>query len=198
MELKKLFSKDSQYTKDSIYVIKCAEKMNKESANTMLKFLEEPEGNVIGFFITNNIDNVILTIQSRCQHIECNFFNNNYEELNISEENYNRYLEIVKEYLNGIEVEKKGLILYNKTYLSNYEKNEIINIFKIILNIYMNVLNNKEYMDFDYLKKYSLKNIQSKINILIEFLKEINYNVNLDLILDKFVIEMDGVNNESL
>ena len=164
----------------------------------MLKFLEEPEGNVIGFFITNNIDNVILTIQSRCQHIECNFFNNNYEELNISEENYNRYLEIVKEYLNGIEVEKKGLILYNKTYLSNYEKNEIINIFKIILNIYMNVLNNKEYMDFDYLKKYSLKNIQSKINILIEFLKEINYNVNLDLILDKFVIEMDGVNNESL
>ena len=28
--------------------------MNKESANSMLKFLEEPDGNVIGFFILPN------------------------------------------------------------------------------------------------------------------------------------------------
>ena len=41
-------------------------------------------------------------------------------------------------------------------------------------------------------------NIKEKINLLVEFLKEINYNVNLDLILDRFVIEMDGVNNESI
>ena len=32
----------------------------------------------------------------------------------------------------------------------------------------------------------------------IEILKQLSYNVNLDLLLDKFVIEMDGVNSESL
>ena len=199
LELKNLFSKESQYTKESIYIIKSAEKMNKESANTMLKFLEEPEGNVIGFFITNHIDNVMLTIQSRCQHIEVNFANDINERLNITEEKYNEYLIIIKKYLNCIEVEKKELILYNKIYLSELEKNDIVNIFKIILEIYLNVLNNSNLeSDFEYLRKYDLNNIKLKINLLIELLKQLTYNVNLDLLLDKFVIEMDGVNNESI
>ena len=144
MELKKIFSKESQYTKESIYIIKEAEKMNKESANTMLKFLEEPEGNVIGFFITNNEDNVLLTIKSRCQTLKVNFSNNEYEDLNINEEKYNEYLDLIKEYLYKIEVEKKDLILYNKEYLVNFEKADLIIIFKMILNIYKQKLENKQ------------------------------------------------------
>ena len=199
LELRNLFSKDSQYTKESIYVIKQAEKMNKESANTMLKFLEEPEGNVIGFFITNHVDNVLLTIQSRCQHLEVNFDNKINEQLNISVEKYDEYLNIIKEYLYKLEVEKKELILYNKTYLSNLEKADIINILKIILDIYLKVLNNELVeSDFSYLNKYSKKNIKEKVNLIIDILKQINYNVNLDLLLDKFVIGMDVVNNESI
>lgn len=199
LELKNLFSRDSQYTKESIYVIKYAEKMNKESANTMLKFLEEPDGNVIGFFITNHTDNVMLTIQSRCQHINVNFSNSIYERLNIELSKYEEYLSIVKKYLYGIEVEKKELILYNRAYLNLLEKSDIVSIFKIILEIYINYFNNKTVEDdFEFLKSLSPMNIKEKINLLVEFLKEINYNVNLDLILDRFVIEMDGVNNESI
>lgn len=199
LELRNIFSKDSQYTKENIYIINGAEKMNKESANTMLKFLEEPEGAVIGFFITNHSDNVMLTIQSRCQHLEVNFSNNVYEKLNIEVNKYEEYLEIIKAYLNCIEVERKKLILYNREYLSNLEKKDIINIFKIILEIYLNYFNYKIVdKNFEYLKKFSLLNIKNKIKLLIQFLKEINYNVNLDLFLDRFVIEMDGVNNESI
>ena len=199
LELKNLFARESQYTKENIYVIKNAEKMNKESANTMLKFLEEPEGNVIGFFITNHIDNVMLTIQSRCQHIEMNFHNEINEKLNISSEKYEEYLSIITKYLKCIEVEKKELILYNRVYLNELEKNDIVNIFKIILEIYLKVLNKEEIDNsFEYLKSYDLNNIKLKINLLIEMLKELTYNVNLDLLLDKFVIEMDGVNNESI
>lgn len=199
LELKNIFSKDSIYTKDSIYIINGAEKMNKESANTMLKFLEEPDCSIIGFFITNHIDNVMLTIQSRCQHLDVNFPENMCEKLNIDEEKYNEYIKVIKDYLKCIEVEKKELILYNKEYLSEYEKADIINIFKIILDIYMSILNKKsEYSEFKFLSNYSINNIKSKINLIIEFLKEINYNVNLDLLLDRFVIEMDGVNNESI
>lgn len=199
LELRNFFSKDSVYTKDSIYIIKNAEKMNKESANTMLKFLEEPEGSVIGFFLTNHIDNVMLTIQSRCQHIDINFSDNICEKLCINEEKYQEYLDVINNYLKGIEIEKKELILNNKKYLIDYEKNEIINIFKIILDIYLNVLNKKySYSEFEFLNKYDMVNIKKKINLIIEFLKEINYNVNLDLLLDRFVIEMDSVNNESI
>ena len=197
LELKSIFSKDSQYTQESIYVIKNAEKMNKESANTMLKFLEEPDGYVIGFFITNHIDNVMLTIQSRCQHIEVNFENSIYEKLNIEKDRYDLYIGIISEYLKSLELEKKELILYNKKYLSELEKNDIVNIFKIILEIYINKLNGID-SEFEFLNKLSMVNLKRKVNILIEFLKEVNYNVNLDLLLDRFVIEMDGVNNEGI
>lgn len=198
LELKNLFSKDSQFTKENIYIIEDAHKMNKESANTMLKFLEEPDGSVIGFFITNHIDNVMLTIQSRCQHIDINFENKLWEKLNLDKERYDLIKDVVINYLNSIEVEKKELILYNKKYLGDFEKKDIINIFKTILDIYMSALNKNYDDNLEYLKNLSLKNIQCKINLIIKLLKEINYNVNLDLLLDKFVIEMDGVNNESI
>lgn len=199
LELRNVFAKESVYTKENIYIIKNAEKMNKEAANTLLKFLEEPEGNVIGFFITNHIDNVMLTIQSRCQHIDINFEENIWEKININKEKYDEYLEVIKKYLNGIEIEKKELILYNKKYLSEYEKQEVVCILKIILDIYLSKLQREnKYNGFEFLNSLNINNIRKKINIIIEILKEISFNVNLDLILDRFILEMDGVNCESV
>ncbi len=200
LELRSLFSKESQYTKESIYIIQNAEKMNKESANTILKFLEEPEGNVIGFFLTNNIDGILPTIQSRCQLLEINFNNSIYDEYEIDEDTYRNYINIIKEYLNKIEVEKTGLVLYNKEYLSDLEKNDLKVIMQIILSIYKSELDSrfikKDLENYEFLHKLSIKNLKAKIDLIIEILKEFNYNVNLDLLLDRFVIEMDGLNNE--
>lgn len=199
LELKSLFSKESIYTKECIYIIKSAEKMNKEAANTMLKFLEEPEGNVIGFFITNHLDNVMLTIQSRCQQLDVNFNDNIWEKLNISIDKYNEYLQILKDYLYEIEVKGEKLILNNRKYFDNFEKNDIVKVLQIILDIYLSILNKEDkYSEFEFLSNYSMKNIQKKVNIIIEVLSEINFNVNTDLLLDRFVIEMDGVNSESI
>ncbi len=203
LDLKYFFSKESQYTKENIYIIKNAERMNKESANTMLKFLEEPEGSVIGFFLTSKLDNVLLTIQSRCQHLEVNFANNSYEDLGISEEDYTKYVSVVEEYLQKVEVEKTDLILYNKEYLSDFSKDEIKVILKITLNIYIEALNKKilkdeENLKLDYLKSKSVENLKQKVNLLINLLQEINYNVNEGLLLDKFIIKMEEINNEVL
>lgn len=53
-----------------VYVIHSAERLNVKSANTLLKFLEEPEGIVTAIFITQNINAILPTIRSRCQHIK--------------------------------------------------------------------------------------------------------------------------------
>jgi len=53
-----------------VYVIHSAERLNVKSANKLLKFLEEPEGNVTAIFLTENINAIIPTIRSRCQHIK--------------------------------------------------------------------------------------------------------------------------------
>ena len=43
--------------------------MTLEAINSILKFLEEPEGEVYAFLTTNNINNVLPTIISRCQSL---------------------------------------------------------------------------------------------------------------------------------
>lgn len=52
-----------------IYIITQAEKMNTAAANTLLKFLEEPDGEVTAILTTNSYQTILLTIQSRCQRI---------------------------------------------------------------------------------------------------------------------------------
>lgn len=202
LELKNLFSKSSQYTEESIYIIKNAEKLNKESANTMLKFLEEPEGNVIGFFITKEKDNIMPTIQSRCQTLELYFDNTPYENFGLTEDEWKDFNIKSLDYLEKIEIKKDKLIIYNRDLFQNASKDEVIILFQIILNIYQNELNRRFNLEsknsLDFLKNLTTKNICAKINLLIELLKEINYNVNIELFLDKFVIEMDGINNEGI
>ena len=177
--------------------------MNKESANSMLKFLEEPTGTVYGFFITNHISNVIPTIQSRCEIIDVSFANDLYDELGLNKDEYYNILDIASDYIIKIEKERKDIILYNNDITTRLEKERIRILFQLILNIYNNSLVNREmftekYNNLSFLLNYSKENIIKKVSLVIEFLRKINYNVNIDLLLDKFVIEMDGINNESL
>ena len=48
-------------------IIKETEKLNASSANTILKFLEEPEDGIIAILLTDNRYHVLDTILSRCQ-----------------------------------------------------------------------------------------------------------------------------------
>lgn len=52
-----------------VYVIANAERMNASAANTLLKFLEEPEGSVTAILLTDSYAAILPTIQSRCQRI---------------------------------------------------------------------------------------------------------------------------------
>lgn len=64
------FSKSSLVSGPRIYVIKNIEKISISAANSLLKFMEEPlSSTVYGFLLTENIDDVLRTIQSRSQII---------------------------------------------------------------------------------------------------------------------------------
>ncbi len=52
-----------------VYVLHLVENMTTEAINSILKFLEEPQDNVYAFLTTNNINNVLPTIVSRCQNL---------------------------------------------------------------------------------------------------------------------------------
>lgn len=63
------FSKTSQVVGPRVYIIIDADKMNQQSQNSLLKFIEEPEEGIYGILCTTNISQLLPTITSRCQTI---------------------------------------------------------------------------------------------------------------------------------
>lgn len=65
--LKSEFSKSGVEGNQKVFIIEKAESMTASAANSLLKFLEEPVGNVTAFLLTENKNQILPTIQSRCQ-----------------------------------------------------------------------------------------------------------------------------------
>ncbi len=198
-DLKISFETKPIYSKYNIYIIKNAEKLNASSANAMLKFIEEPTDGIIGFFLTNNKDVIIPTIKSRCQSLVVTYESNNIlEKLNITEEEYKNYQLLIKVYLSKI---NSSSFISNKDFILSKisERKDIETMFKIIFEIfYQNFLKNqnKEYNEElinIYQEENNSKNIKI-LNIITKILQDLSYNVNIELLLDKFVIEMRNLN----
>lgn len=191
--LKNEFKIKSAFNNKRIYIIKNAENLNKSSANTMLKFLEEPEDNIIALLITNNKTKVLETIVSRCQYI--NLDTNKEKKRIINAESLELY---------SILEEKKQNSGYDIVkLLSEYDdRNEIKNIFNELIFIYEQLLLKKMDIDgciefedsFDkWIKNNTIKEIQRKIKGIMLVIDSLEYNVNLKLLVDKLVILMFGV-----
>lgn len=67
--LKAEFSKSGVESNQKVFIIQDAEKMTPGAANSLLKFLEEPEGDVTAFLLTTAKQRLLPTILSRCQDI---------------------------------------------------------------------------------------------------------------------------------
>lgn len=72
MDLQSEFSKKSIEGSKKVYIIKSADKMNIQTANSILKFLEEPIDEIIAILVVDNINLMLPTIISRCQVIKLN------------------------------------------------------------------------------------------------------------------------------
>lgn len=62
-------SKTSMETGRKLYVIHHADQLNASAANTLLKFLEEPQSEITAILLTDKMHALIPTIRSRCQHL---------------------------------------------------------------------------------------------------------------------------------
>ena len=66
LEIQKSLSLKSSNNTNQVYIIKEADKMNVSTANSILKFIEEPEQGIYGILITTNRKALLTTILSRC------------------------------------------------------------------------------------------------------------------------------------
>ncbi|MFA9559766.1 DNA polymerase III subunit delta' [Evansella sp. AB-rgal1] len=65
--LKKEFSYRGMESKKKVYIVENAEKMTTSAANSILKFLEEPDGDSLAVLTTTQLQRMIKTIISRSQ-----------------------------------------------------------------------------------------------------------------------------------
>ncbi|MFL2100460.1 DNA polymerase III subunit delta' [Desemzia sp. FAM 23991] len=67
--LKSEFGKSGVEGNQKVFIVSDVEKMTVGAANSLLKFLEEPSGNVTAFLLTTAKQRILPTILSRCQLI---------------------------------------------------------------------------------------------------------------------------------
>lgn len=202
LELKNKCSFMPVTSKNNVYIIKNAERLNKESANTMLKFIEEPFDNCIGFFITNNKDNVINTIKSRCSIYSSMYEDTNInDKLGLTDDEVSFYLEVLSRYLK--EISNDCLIIHNRILIKDKIDNleGARNFFGVMLYVYDNVIDKKlgkgccdVTVNFDYLLNRDIMQLLREKQIIVNVIDKLMFNLNVELVYDKFVIEMSGLN----
>ena len=213
LELQKEFSVKPLYGKYLIYIIKNAELLNKSSANTILKFLEEPSPNIIAILLTNNIYNCLDTIISRCQVLSLineeklnkNIFKKIYEKTD-KKEDFDIFVEQeiknIIDFYKRMEQDKTKLIaFYDITNLTD----KIDILFDIGIKLYIDILNYKLKRNLEYFENYidDIKNVSDfneigdiirKIEIINDFQSKSSYNVNRELFVNNFIITFSGGN----
>ncbi len=219
VNLQKDFTTTSLYNSKKIYIIKYAENLNASSANSILKFLEEPEKDIIAILLTKNVNSVLPTILSRCQVL--NFLGQG-EVSNIKEYIKNLYAEVCGEEIDDTKVdvlidnfinyityyEKHGIdvITHNSSmWFENFPDKKLNNIgYNLLLCYYKDVINYKLnrsielYADYIDLIKESASNnsmdkLYKKVYYIIEASDRNKLNVNLALNLDNLLIRMEDL-----
>lgn len=216
LELQDYFETKKLYAKKRVYLIENCEKMNVAASNTLLKFLEEPEEDIVAILTTDNINQVLDTIKSRCQII---YFNTD-NRLNSIEDLYSLLttdIDIsIDEFYDDIKFVFDFCSFYGKNGISTiaFSKKKWHERFSdrvkfkyglnILLYIYMDVINEKLGRNVMYFSKYideikgqasyhDLIHYVNVVKILMKYIDLIKYNININLCFDKILIEWEGI-----
>lgn len=174
LSLEEEYSKKSMLDNKLVYIIDPADRLNDSSANTILKFLEEPPDNIVAILLTENKYNVLETIVSRCQTLTLK----NASSVEIDE--------VIKKFVLLLKEPKKLLIEYDHYFENLFsDKNTAQSNIKKIEEVLFFKLNEDIKQD----KEIDLK-IVSNIELLEEEKHKLQYNLNMKLWFSSFIFRL--------
>ena len=199
LDLQQEFSRSAFEGSKRIYIIRDADKMRSETANSMLKFLEEPDNDIIAILMTNNYNNLLSTIISRCQVIRLNNDNVdvNDSELDLLVINFIKSFETI-----GIKaIMKEQELLFNTVPMKDRDK--LVNFFDKMIDMYYDIMKintGSKFIKFnnyldkltDIASKNTSDEILNKINYLVDAKDSVRNNVNVNLLVDSLIINLGG------
>ena len=216
--LQKKFETKAIESDKRVYIINYADKMNSSSANSILKFLEEPEPDIIAILIADNRYQLLDTIVSRCQIIS---FNNksqnnsnnlldtirllisNNKLVDINDENLQNYIDNIINFINYYEKHKLDSLLYvDKNFNNIFDTKELLLFaFDTMILYYKDVIkkacgiNDLLFIHYDIqindiIILNTVDSLLCKVNKLMDLKKNIYINANTNLLMDKLIIEL--------
>lgn len=228
--LQEEFSKTSLVDGPRIYIINEAETMSVSAANSLLKFIEEPNGETYGILITEHKDNILSTIISRSMvvsfpEIDKSLLQEQLQSLEVSElarnvlnyltsnlidakellesDMFNKTLEVFNKFVNDLANKTPMGLFYrnNQDTLGNKDK------LKLFLSLVEGLL--RDVYEYQTLNQILLFNsLEKEIELIannilkddilrylfnvLELIKKIGYNVNMSLLINQFLIDLNG------
>ena len=186
LELQKRINTKPILSNYKMYIIAPAELLNINSANKLLKTIEEPEEGIIGFLVTTNEDLIIDTIKSRCE-LHVVLYDSDNDIVNE---------EIIKYANNFIKTLEEGdLFSWHKEASKISNLKEIgVDIAKEIKKIYTNAGTGINTALDEYLiSKNDRKTLIKKAEYINKLLTKLRTNMNSVLLLDLIYIDLKKV-----
>lgn len=175
LSLKDEYQNTSLIGKRRVYIIKDAEKLNPSSANTILKFLEEPEEGIVAILLTKNRYQVLETILSRCQVLSLL----DTTDIGIVDDNILLFIQYLL-HPSDLFIHYKEII---ETILIDKEcAKKVFNLVEKIFIYYLSYPDGRD--DLSFLNGIEKKKFLDYITIIEEELPKLVYNINYKLWLD--------------
>lgn len=200
LSLKSAFKTKTLENQYRIYIINGAERLNKSAANSILKFLEEPEEKIIAILLTPNRYQVLNTIVSRCQL--CRLENSSVKEIEASPE----LIKATIVFTETLQTKKIHTIAYVTQIFQNLlkTKEQLLNMLYLLQMYYEEVLHYKiKNVLSSYWQEYeknikiqaennTLEELVLKLNVIYNVFEKIDFNANQNLLMDKLIIDLCG------
>lgn len=178
-----------------IYIIKEAQEMTTQAANTFLKTLEEPPKDSVIILLTTNSNLLLPTIISRCQHIKLE---------NVSKEVIKSYLtdnyDISEDVADLAAFYSKGIL--NKAVNISLGKDNLLEFRAEIIKLFDRIVSSDAEIIFD-LENYfeeNKDNIDSIIEIMMTWVRDVMFiKSNMeDLIINKDFMQLVRMHGQSM
>lgn len=190
MQLQEDFRNKSFLDNKMVYIIKQVDKLNESSGNTILKFLEEPEEDIIAILVTTNRYKVIDTVLSRCQILSLQGSDDSYS---ISE----NIVELIK-----FMIQRDSLFVNYQYIFDNILSDKVVakDVLSIVEKIFVNYLNYISGVEgfscnddvIRILSQVNVDLITKFIAVIEEEVSKLEFNVNYKLWLDCFFARLIG------
>lgn len=173
-----------------VYIVYGFERIDLGMSNKLLKFIEEPDNNIHALLLTQNINKILPTIISRCQNIKLLF----------DREEDNSYNDLIDSFFKSILDNQYKTISYTNSLIFDKisDRKEMIDFFSAISSKLLKELELKyKGNSSSVYNEYTIDNLIKIIAITNKLSSIIKNNINLNLLIDRYIIEVVSViNNE--